>query len=96
MILDTNGWYFTKKKQWFAEQGGYKVQISLDSFVEAEHDEFRRKPGAYKRALRAFKAKRSRSGTTVVYMPCERQGFSKEFEDMMKYCRDEDIPLYVH
>ena len=97
LILDTNGWYFNEEKaKWFAEQGGYKVQISLDSFVEAEHDEFRRKPGAYKRALRAFKAAKE-AGLELLLSTClvKDRVFSKEFEDMMKYCRDEDIPLYV-
>ena len=42
IILDTNGYYFDEKKaKWFADLGGYKVQISLDSFVREEHDAFR-------------------------------------------------------
>ena len=57
VILDTNGWTFDEEKaKWFAALGGYKVQISLDSFVEEEHDSFRVKPGSYKRALKAVKA----------------------------------------
>ena len=39
IILDTNGWHFDEKKvNWFASLGGYKAQISLDSYYEAEHD----------------------------------------------------------
>ena len=35
IILDTNGWHFDEKKaRWFAEMGGYKAQISLDSFIK--------------------------------------------------------------
>jgi MoaA/NifB/PqqE/SkfB family radical SAM enzyme len=44
IILDTNGWTFDEEKaKWFAGLGGYKVQISLDSMIEEEHDEFRGK-----------------------------------------------------
>ena len=45
------------------------------------------------KGTKGIKQRKSRSGTTFVYMPCKTV-FSK-FEDMMKYCRDEDIPLYV-
>ena len=56
IILDTNGFYFDEEKaKWFAGLGGYKVQISLDSFYEEEHDAFRGTKGAYERALNALK-----------------------------------------
>ncbi len=35
IILDTNGWTFDEEKaKWFAAIGGYKVQLSLDSFLK--------------------------------------------------------------
>ena len=57
IILDTNGWHFDEKKvNWFASLGGYKAQISLDSYYEAEHDAFRNRKGSYKRAMRSIEA----------------------------------------
>ena len=97
MILDSNGWFFDEEKaKWFAGQGGYKMQISLDSFVEEEHDAFRNKPGSYKRVIRAIKATKE-NGLELLLSTCVVRGrvFSKEFEDFMEYCDAEDVPLYV-
>ena len=97
IILDTNGWTFDEEKaKWFADLGGYKVQISLDSFVEEEHDSFRVKPGSYKRALRAVKASKE-AGLELLISTCviKDRVFSQEFDDFCEYCHTEDIPLYV-
>ena len=97
MILDSNGWFFDEERaKWFADQGGYKMQISLDSFVEKEHDAFRKKPGSYKRVIRAIKATKE-NGLELLLSTCVVRGrvFSKEFEDFMEYCDAEDVPLYV-
>ncbi|ALE02300.1 radical SAM/SPASM domain-containing protein [Candidatus Pseudothioglobus singularis] len=97
IILDTNGWTFDEEKaKWFAALGGYKVQISLDSFIEEEHDSFRVKPGSYKRALRAVKASKE-AGLELLISTCivKDRVFSKEFDEFCEYCYEEDIPLYV-
>ncbi len=97
IILDTNGWTFDEEKaRWFASLGGYKVQISLDSYVEEEHDAFRKKPGSYKRVMRAIKASKE-EGLELLLSTCivKDRVFSQEFEDFCEYCSTEDIPLYV-
>ena len=97
IILDTNGWTFDEEKaKWFAAIGGYKVQLSLDSFVEEEHDAFRVKPGSYKRAIRAIKASKE-AGLELLLSTCvvKDRVFSQEFDDFCEYCHIEDIPLYV-
>jgi MoaA/NifB/PqqE/SkfB family radical SAM enzyme len=97
IILDTNGWTFDEEKaRWFAGLGGYKVQISLDSYVEEEHDSFRKKPGSYKRVMRAIKASKE-EGLELLLSTCivKDRVFSQEFEDFCEYCSIEDIPLYV-
>ena len=97
IILDTNGWTFDEEKaRWFASLGGYKVQISLDSYVEEEHDSFRKKPGSYKRVMRAIKASKE-EGLELLLSTCivKDRVFSQEFEDFCEYCSTEDIPLYV-
>jgi MoaA/NifB/PqqE/SkfB family radical SAM enzyme len=97
VILDTNGWTFDEDKaKWFAEIGGYKAQISLDSFVEEEHDAFRNKPGSYKRVMRAITAAK-KAGLELLLSTCivKDRVFSAEFDDFCKFCKDNDIPLYV-
>ena len=97
IILDTNGFYFDDEKaRWFAGIGGYKAQISLDSFYREEHDAFRNTPGAYDRAINAFKVAKD-AGLELLLSTClvRDRVFSPEFERLMEYCACEDIPLYV-
>jgi MoaA/NifB/PqqE/SkfB family radical SAM enzyme len=97
IILDTNGWTFDEEKaKWFAGLGGYKAQISLDSMIEVEHDEFRSMKGSYKRVMRSLTASK-RAGLELLISTCivKDRVFSKEFMDMCDFCKQEDIPLYV-
>ena len=97
VVLDTNGWYFDEDKaNWFAGIGGYKAQISLDSFYASEHDAFRNTQGAHARALRAMKAAK-KAGLELLLSTCLIKGrvFSDEFKQLIDYCEQSDIPLYV-
>ena len=48
IITDTNGWFLdAKKAKHLKSIGVEKVQLSLDSFIEQDHDNFRNKPGSY-------------------------------------------------
>ena len=97
MILDTNGWTFDiEKAKWFASLGGYKAQISLDSMIEAEHDSFRNKKGSYKRVMRSLQASKD-AGLELLISTCiiKDRVFTQEFEDLCKFCKVEEIPLYV-
>lgn len=97
IILDTNGWTFDEEKaRWFASLGGYKAQISLDSFIEAEHDQFRSKKGSYKRVMRALEASK-KADLELLISTCiiKDRVFTREFEDLCNFCKVEDIPLYV-
>ncbi len=97
IIMDTNAWSFDEEKaRWYAGLGGYKVQISLDSMIEEEHDEFRKKPGSYKRVLRALEAAK-KADLELLISTCivKNRVFSEEFLSLCEYCKVNDIPLYV-
>ena len=97
IILDTNGWSFDDQKaQWFADIGGYKAQISLDSMIEEEHDIFRGKKGSFQRVIRSLEASK-KAGLELLISTCIVRGrvFSQEFKDMCSFCKENDIPLYV-
>lgn len=50
--LQTNGWLLTPEKcQWLKKIGIDKVQISIDSADEKEHDDFRRTSNSFKKAI---------------------------------------------
>ena len=97
IVLDTNGWFFDEEKaKWFAGIGGYKAQISLDSFYAEEHDSFRNTKGAHERAVRALKAAKN-AGLELLLSTCLVKGrvFSEEFKLLMDFCESNEIPLYV-
>ncbi len=97
IILDTNGWSFDEEKaKWFAGQGGYKAQISLDSMKEEEHDLFRGKKGSFQRVIRSLEASK-KANLELLISTCiiKDRVFSDEFKEMCLFCKENDIPLYV-
>jgi len=52
--IDTNGWYLTLPMAKHLKTIGVdRIQLSIDSFYETEHDLFRNAPGSHRMALRA-------------------------------------------
>lgn len=99
IISDSNAWLLAERKdllQRLADAGLYKMQISLDSFVESEHDHFRNKPGSYKRVLRILPDIMN-AGMKLLVSTCLVRGrvFTQEFEDLCKYCTGIGAMLYV-
>ena len=97
IITDTNGWFLDRKKaQHLKDIGVEKVQLSLDSFIEAEHDQFRNKPGSYKRVMRAIDACLD-VGLNLILSTVLVRGRAKteEFRQMCQFCTDKGIGLYV-
>ena len=62
----------------------------------ADHDAFRRKPGAHAKALRAFKAAK-KAGLQMLLSSCliKDRVFTDEFEEMMAFCAEEEIPFIL-
>lgn len=54
-FITTNGWLLTREKaQKLADAGVDRISVSIDSFDEEKHDAFRRKKGAFRRAVDAL------------------------------------------
>jgi MoaA/NifB/PqqE/SkfB family radical SAM enzyme len=97
IVTDTNGWFLDDKRARHIKSIGVeKVQLSLDSFVEAEHDAFRNKPGSYKRVMRAIDAALD-AGLNLILSTVLVKGRVKtqEFRDMCEFAQSRDIGLYV-
>ena len=97
IISDTNGWFLDDKKaKHLKDIGVSKVQLSLDSFIEADHDSFRNKPHSYKKVMRAIDSALG-AGLNLILSTVliAGRGKTQEFEDMCKFCNDKDIGLYV-
>ena len=97
IITDTNGWFLDEKKaRHLKEIGVEKVQLSLDSMDADEHDQFRNKPGSYKRVMRAIDASLD-AGLNLILSTVLIKGRAQEpeFEEMCKFCTDRGVGLYV-
>ena len=97
VITDTNGWFLDQKRAKHIKSIGVeKVQMSLDSFIEKEHDVFRNKPGSYKRVMRAIDAALGAELNLILSTVLVRgRAKKKEFHDFCRFCTERDIGLYV-
>ena len=97
IISDTNGWFLDDKKAKHIKSIGVeKVQLSLDSFIEDEHDAFRNKKHSYKKVMRAVDAALNADLNLILStVLIKGRAEEKEFEDMCKFCQDRGIGLYV-
>lgn len=97
VITDTNGWFLDDKRAKHIKSIGVeKVQLSLDSFVEKDHDSFRNKPGSYKRVMRAIDAALD-SGLNLLLSTVLVKGRAKteEFLNLCKFATQKGVGLYV-
>jgi len=94
---DTNGWFFDLERARHVKGIGVdKIQISLDGLDEKQHDEFRKKPGSFKRVMRAIEAARAvnldLNISTVAWKSRVRSG---EFERFIEWADKNQLPLYI-
>lgn len=97
IISDTNGWLLdVAKAKHLKAIGVEKIQLSLDSMIESEHDNFRNKPGSYKRVMRAIDASLD-AGLNIILSTVLVNGRAKtkEFRDLCEFIQQRDIGLYV-
>lgn len=97
IITDTNGWFLDiKRAKHLKTIGVEKVQLSLDSMVEEEHDKFRNKPGSWKRVMRAIDASLD-AGLNLILSTVLVKGRAKttEFREMCEFATQKGIGLYV-
>ena len=97
VITDTNGWFLDDKKAKHIKSIGVeKVQLSLDSFVEEDHDAFRNKKFSYQKVMRAVDAALNADLNLILSTVLVKgRAKTKEFEDMCKFVTDKGFGLYV-
>lgn len=97
IAMDTNGWHLDLKRAKHLKAIGIdKVQPSLDSIVQGEHDAFRRKKGAYARVMRAIDAGLE-AGLNVMLQTViwKDRLYSQEFLDYLEFAKSKGIGTYV-
>lgn len=97
IITDTNGWFLDlERAKHLKAIGVEKVQLSLDSMIPEAHDNFRNKPGSYKRVMRAIDASLD-AGLNLILSTVLVKGRAKtdEFREMCEFATNKGIGLYV-
>lgn len=94
---DTNGWLLDEKKvEHLKKIGVDKIQLSLDSLDEKEHDSFRRVKGSQKRCLEAIEAAKKAGLNIIVQTVVTKQRLrSEEFIKFLDFLNGKCVPVFV-
>lgn len=93
---DSNGWLLEEQAQHLKEIGIDRIQLSIDSLDEKEHDSFRRMPGAFKRALRGIdECRRVGLPLYIQTVVTKDRLHSEEFIEFLEYFNKMDLNVYV-
>ena len=94
---DTNGWFLDEERARHLKSIGVdKIQLSLDSLSSSEHDDFRHKKGAYKKALKAIDAALSAGLNIIIQTVVTKQRVrSREFIDFLEFGGKKGIGIFV-
>ncbi|MBI2053931.1 MAG: radical SAM protein [Candidatus Staskawiczbacteria bacterium] len=95
--VDTNGWFLDDKRaKHLREIGVDRIQLSLDSLDQKEHDDFRRAKGSYERAIRAADAAVNAGlGIFVQTVVTKQRLHSEEFIKFIEYFNNKGIGVFV-
>jgi len=95
--VDTNGWLLDyNRASHLYDIGIDRIQLSIDSLNEREHDEFRQVKGAFKRAMQAVDASLKVGLDIFIQTVVTRSRlYSKEFTDFVEYFNDMGIGVFV-
>jgi MoaA/NifB/PqqE/SkfB family radical SAM enzyme len=94
---DTNGWLLNiKRAKHLKDIGIDKIQLSFDSFLAREHDDFRRKFGSYERCLKAIDAAQNAGLNIIIQTVVTKQRIrSQEFIDFLEFLNGKNIGVFV-
>ena len=94
---DTNGWFLDKRRAKHLKSIGVdRIQLSLDSFNEKEHDNFRRAKGSYKRVMRAVDAALDADLAIFIQTVVTKQRIrTDEFINFIKYFNKKGVGVFV-
>ena len=97
IVSDTNGWFLDEEKaKHFKSIGVDKIQLSLDSLLAAEHDEFRRAKGSHERAIRAIDAALNTGLNIIIQTVVSKQRVrSKEFIEFVEFLNGKGVGVFV-
>ena len=97
LVTDSNGWHLDHKRAAHLKKIGLdKVQLSLDGITAEDHDTFRRKPGAFDRAMRAIDACKEANLhlilSTVIW---KDRIYTDEWVKFLDFAKEREIGTYI-
>ena len=97
LVTDSNGWHLDHKRATHLKKIGLdKVQLSLDGITAEDHDTFRRKPGAFDRAMRAIDACKEANLhlilSTVIW---KDRIYTDEWVKFLDFAKEKEIGTYI-
>jgi MoaA/NifB/PqqE/SkfB family radical SAM enzyme len=94
---DSNGWKLDAKKAKHLKSIGIdRIQLSVDSLNEKEHDDFRRKPGSWKRAIASIDHTLNAGLDLFVQtVVTKTRLYSDEFIEFVEYFNNRGIGVFV-
>lgn len=94
---DTNGWFLNKEKAEHLKSIGIdRIQLSVDSLIPEEHDNFRNQKGAHARALAAVDiVKDAGLGIFIQTVVTKQRLHSDEFINFVEYFNKKDVGVFV-
>jgi len=93
---DSNGYLLAEKAEHMKEIGIDRIQLSIDSLNAEEHDEFRRKPGAWKRAMEGIdECQRIGLPLYIQTVVTKQRLYSEEFIQFLKYFNGRGLKVFI-
>jgi MoaA/NifB/PqqE/SkfB family radical SAM enzyme len=93
--VETNGFLMTyQKAQHYKNIGIDKIQLSIDSLNETAHDQFRRKPGSWQKAIDSIHMIQSAGLSLAINsVVTHTRLHSDEFLMFLEYCKKLKVPV---
>lgn len=93
---DSNGYLLAEKAEHMKEIGIDRIQLSIDSLNAQEHDEFRRKPGAWKRAMEGIdECQRIGLPLYIQTVVTKQRLHSEEFIQFLEYFNRRGLGVFI-
>lgn len=93
---DSNGYLLAEKAEHVKAIGIDRIQLSIDSLNAEEHDEFRRKPGAWKRAMEGIEVcQRIGLPLYIQTVVTKQRLHSEEFIQFLEYFNRRGISVFI-
>lgn len=93
---DSNGYLLAEKAEHMKKIGIDRIQLSIDSLNPEEHDEFRRKPGAWQRAMDGIgECQRIGLPVYIQTVVTKQRLYSEEFTQFLDYFNKKGLNVFV-